>query len=429
MQPHAVLVNAARGRVCDEAALIEALEAGRIAGAGLDVFADEPRVPERLRALRNAVLAPHAADATFETRARMTRAYADGLLAAARLNQKVQSEPNGMILSVRSVLAWGKVAGQRPNPLYDPRHEHDACGLGFVAPLGRRDAATSSSSRRSQVLRSLDHRGATGSDPDTGDGAGLMLQLPDAFLRRVARAELERRAAAARATTPSRMAFLPRDPGAAPALRGAVRAHRREEGQRPLGWRDVPVDSDAIGELARESEPLDAPARDRAAGGRRARGVRAQALRDPPPRREGRRGAASPRRRSRIASCSARTLIYKGLLRARQLDRFYPDLREPDFATAIALVHSRFSTNTLGTWDLAHPFNYLAHNGEINTVRGNASGCTRASRSCARRCSATTCRSSSRSSTSAGPTRPRSTRCFELLVRGGPLAGARRWRC
>ncbi len=252
--------------------------------------------------------------------------------------------------------------------LYDPRHEHDACGLGALVQL---DGTTSHRlvAQAVEVLRNLDHRGATGSDPETGDGAGILTQLPDAFLRRAC-AEV-----GIDLPPPGDygvgMTFLPQDPLVRLRCEELCARIIAEEGHRALGWRDVPVRMEAIGELARASAPV----------------IR-QLLVE---RREGdpeafeRKLYVIRRRVEKAAqhlgveeaaftftSLSSRTLVYKGLLRARQLDAFYPDLAEPDFAAAIALVHSRFSTNTLGTWDLAHPFNFLAHNGEINTVRGNA---------------------------------------------------------
>ena len=263
------------------------------------------------------------------------------------------------------------MAGQRPNPLYDPRFEHDACGLGFVA---RTSGAASHElvEQALALLRAMAHRGAVGSDPDTGDGAGLMLQVPDAFLRRVCREEID-------VELPPQgdyavaMAFLPREPDLRLRCEELCVRIAVEEGQRPLGWRDVPVDSDAIGALARESEPIVRQLLI-ARGRRTEREVFARKLHVIRRRVE---LAAAARRIGEatfsIVSCSARTLTYKGLLTAEQLDRYYGDLREPDVASALALVHSRFSTNTLGTWDLAHPFMHLAHNGEINTVRGNRS--------------------------------------------------------
>ena len=264
------------------------------------------------------------------------------------------------------MLSSGAVAA---NPLYDPRHEHDACGLGFVARSGG-ERSHELVQQGIELLRCMHHRGATGSDPNTGDGAGIMLQVPDRFLRRVARRELELELPRPGDYAVA-MCFLPRDPGLRMRCEELCVRIAAEEGQRPLGWRDVPVDPGAIGALARESEPLTRQlliARGRATGGdafrRKLYVIRRRIELSAAARR-------IPDSAFFMASCSNTTLTYKGLLSASQLDNYYLDLREPDVESAIALVHSRFSTNTLGTWDLAHPFNYLAHNGEINTVRGN----------------------------------------------------------
>jgi glutamate synthase domain-containing protein 2/glutamate synthase domain-containing protein 1/glutamate synthase domain-containing protein 3 len=246
---------------------------------------------------------------------------------------------------------------------------HDACGLGAVVRLdGERTHALIEQAL--EVLENLDHRGATGSDPETGDGAGILSQLPDAFFRRVAREDVGVELGAAGDYAVGTV-FLPR--------RSALRLRCEElfvricaeEGHRALGWRDVPVCSDRIGTLARGSEPVvrqllverregDAEAFERKLFVIRRRVEKATAA------------AGVPDADFSIVSLSSRVVVYKGLLRARQLRGYYPDLAAPDFAACLAVVHSRFSTNTLGTWDLAHPFNLIAHNGEINTVRGNA---------------------------------------------------------
>src|SRR4051794_26551409 len=220
------------------------------------------------------------------------------------------------------------------------------------------------------MLAAMEHRGARGADPDTGDGAGLMLQVPDRLLRRFCRAELE-----LELPPPGRygvaMCFLPTDPALRLRCEELCVRIAVEEGQQPLGWRDVPRDSSAIGRLARESEPVvrqllvaQGPSGDERAFRRKLTVIRRRVELAAAARRV-------PEATFHIASFSSSTLTYKGLLTARQLPAYYADLREPEIETAMALVHSRFSTNTLGSWDLAHPFHYLAHNGEINTVRGN----------------------------------------------------------
>src|SRR4051812_13019406 len=254
-------------------------------------------------------------------------------------------------------------------PLHDPRFEHDACGLGFLARLdGRRDHELVRLALT--ALERMEHRGATGSDPETGDGAGIMLQLPDALLRAYAddRFGIELPAPGDYAVA---MAFLPRDPGLRLRCEELCLRIAVEEGQRPLGWRDVPVHRAAIGELARQSEPIvrqlllaRGPAFDRAAFARKLAVIRRRV--------ELAAGARRiPEASFSVVSLSSDVVTYKGLLKATQLARYYLDLRSPQVESALALIHSRFSTNTLGTWDLAHPFNVLAHNGEINTVRGN----------------------------------------------------------
>ncbi len=259
----------------------------------------------------------------------------------------------------------------RPNPLYDRRDDHDACGLGFVVRVSG-EADHSLVEQGLEVLRKMEHRGATGADPETGDGAGLLLQLPDGFLRRWAREEVDTELPPPGEYAVA-MCFLPRDPAQQLTCEELLVRTTHEEGQIPIGWRDVPVDSAHIGARARESEPVI-----RQLFVARGRGVSADAFR---------RKLYVIRRRVElaltarqvgesifsIASFSNTTLTYKGLHRSSELGPYYPDLLDPAVESAIALVHSRFSTNTLGTWDLAQPFHYLAHNGEINTVRGNRS--------------------------------------------------------
>ncbi len=249
--------------------------------------------------------------------------------------------------------------------LYDAQFEHDACGLGTVVHLGG-VASHSVVIQALEVLKRLNHRGATGSDPETGDGAGILIQMPHRFLARVAASDgIDLPAAGDYGVG---MVFLPQH--ATQRLRCEEIAVRTvaEEGHRAVGWRDVPVNNAAIGPVARASEPrtrqliverrhgsLDAFERKLYVIRRRIeKAVRAANIND-----------------FAIISLSTKTIVYKGLLLATQLGAYYPDLADPDIESALAIVHSRFSTNTLGTWDLAHPFNLIAHNGEINTIRGN----------------------------------------------------------
>ncbi len=256
-------------------------------------------------------------------------------------------------------------AGTPPRQgLYDSSFEHDACGVGFVADLpGRRshDIVV----KGLTILRNLDHRGAKGSDPDTGDGAGILTQVPHAFFRAECGFTLPGPGSYA-----AGIAFLPParggDPAAADAVAGAVSVVERiaaEEGLLVLGWRDVPHDPGACGRGARDLLPT---LRQLFVAGRGGE----QAI-------ELDRRAFCLRKRVEhesdvyFVSLSSRTIGYKGMLTATQLAAFYPDLADPRYTSALALVHSRFSTNTFPSWPLAHPYRFVAHNGEINTIRGN----------------------------------------------------------
>ncbi|GHJ38273.1 glutamate synthase [Streptomyces sp. TS71-3] len=260
--------------------------------------------------------------------------------------------------------------------MYDPRYEHDACGVGFVATLTG-EASHALVEQALTVLRNLEHRGATGSEPDTGDGAGLLSQVPDAFLREVTDFTLPEAGAYAVG-----IAFLPRAdalvadaaaPDADPRAAGVDAAAKAvahietlaaDEGLTVLGWRDVPVAPQMLGTTARSTMPAFRQLFVADEAGT-ARGIeldrKAFVLRK---RAEREAGVYFP-------SLSARTLVYKGMLTTGQLEPFFPDLSDRRFASAIALVHSRFSTNTFPSWPLAHPYRFVAHNGEINTVMGN----------------------------------------------------------
>ena len=258
-----------------------------------------------------------------------------------------------------------------PNPgagLYDPRFEHEACGLAALVRLdgGPRHELVEQALR---ALENLDHRGATGADPNTGDGAGIMTQLPHRFLRAAFRDGFGHDPPPPGAYATG-LVFLPRDPSLRLRCEELCVRICAEEGQRALGWRDPPVRSDQIGAIARASEPVvrqlfvERRSGDQAAFERKLYVIR---------RRVERAAAAAhvPEAEFSIVSLSSQRIVYKGLLRAPQLAAYYDDLRDPSYESALALVHSRFSTNTFGTWDLAQPFNFLAHNGEINTIRGN----------------------------------------------------------
>ncbi|MGH2851989.1 MAG: glutamate synthase subunit alpha, partial [Solirubrobacteraceae bacterium] len=245
--------------------------------------------------------------------------------------------------------------------LYDPRYEHDACGVGVVARLDNRP--TNEVVRLAiDALANLEHRGAAGADPSTGDGAGILIQMPDELLREVVPFDLPPRGRYGVA-----MCFLPADPGERAELETLIERIAAGEGQRVLGWRDVPTDDARIGSTARSSQPAirqlfiaagpDHDA-DQDAFERKLYVIR-------------RLAEKALDERAYIASCSSRTVVYKGMLISYQLAEFYMDLADTRLASALALVHSRFSTNTFPSWELAHPYRMIAHNGEINTLQGN----------------------------------------------------------
>ncbi|HUY46900.1 MAG TPA: glutamate synthase-related protein [Streptosporangiaceae bacterium] len=240
--------------------------------------------------------------------------------------------------------------------LYDSSFEHDACGVGFVADLSGLPSHDTVD-KALTVLRNLEHRGAQGSDPNTGDGAGILTQVPDAFFRSVCAFDLP-----AAGSYAAGMVFLPADDDGCAAAVAAVERLAAEEGLTILGWRDVPSDPEHCGQGALDVLPTLRQLFVAAAG---ESGITLD-----------RRAYCLRKRAEHVAGCyvvslSARTIVYKGMLTALQLEPFYPDLSDPRFVSALALVHSRFSTNTFPSWPLAHPYRYIAHNGEINTVRGN----------------------------------------------------------
>jgi len=253
--------------------------------------------------------------------------------------------------------------------LYDPAGERDACGIGFVVNIKGR-ASHQIIEQGIQILVNLTHRGAAGCDPDTGDGAGLLIQIPHAFFAR----ECDRLGFSL--PPPGRygvgMVFLPVERHERLLAEGILERIAREEGLEVLGWRDTPVDDTAIGRIARASRPYIeqlflAPRNgmDQDALERKLYVVRKRAER------EIAAGDLREKGHFYIPSLSTRTIVYKGLLLAPQIARFYKDLSDPEVVSALCLVHQRFSTNTFPTWQLAHPFRYLCHNGEINTLRGN----------------------------------------------------------
>ncbi|MBA2764645.1 MAG: glutamate synthase large subunit [Thermoleophilaceae bacterium] len=244
--------------------------------------------------------------------------------------------------------------------LYDPAFEHDACGIGAVARL---DAVATHDTvvKALTVLDRLDHRGATGAEPDTGDGTGILLQLPDEFLREEVEFDLPPVGEYAIG-----MLFLPREDVERERCEQFVEQTIAAERQTLLGWRRVPVDSSVPGPTAAEAEPLVAQVfvgstcdGDQERFERKVYVIRRLIER------------AFDEETLAIPSFSSRTIVYKGMLTTPQLAEYFPDLRDERLKTAVALVHSRFSTNTFPSWQLAHPYRLIAHNGEINTVRGN----------------------------------------------------------
>ncbi len=254
--------------------------------------------------------------------------------------------------------------------LYDPRNEHDACGVGFVAHIKGRKSHTIIR-QGLQILINLDHRGAVGADPLAGDGAGVLIQIPDAFYRAVC-AEIGIALPAAGKYGVG-MVFLPKRPAARGACETLIERIIEAEGQKVLGWRDVPVDQAGLGATVLATEPFirqvfigrGRRCRDQDAFERKLFVIRKQVQN------ESRQMLAGSQDEMYLPSMSSRTVVYKGMLLAHQVGSYYLDLQDRRAITALALVHQRFSTNTFPSWRLAHPYRYICHNGEINTLRGN----------------------------------------------------------
>lgn len=259
--------------------------------------------------------------------------------------------------------------------LYDPKNEHDSCGVGFVCNIN--GGKTNDIVKKGlKILKRLAHRGAVGADPKTGDGAGILIQLPHEFLSKVT--EKEKIELPAPGKYGTGIVFLPQDPSERSLCRNIFSKVIDEEKQMLLGWRKVPVDNSSIGLKAKETQPS-------------IEQIFIQKNPDLPPKGtddglDFERTLYVIRKRVEniiftsdikqksffyINNISSRTIIYKGLLMANQVEDFYTDLKDESIKSAIAMVHSRYSTNTFPTWDLAQPFRFLAHNGEINTLRGN----------------------------------------------------------
>jgi len=254
--------------------------------------------------------------------------------------------------------------------LYDPAFEHDACGVGFVVDVkGRKSHQILQNGL--EVLRNLDHRGAAGAEVNTGDGAGILIQMPHAFHKEACKKS--------RITLPapgeygSGIFFLPRNQTVRRKLEQTFEQIIQSEGQVFLGWRTVPVDNSSLGDSAKACEPFmrqifigrGAEVTDEKVFERKLYLIRKRAYS------EIRASTMSGAESWYVASLSCKTIVYKGMLLTDQLHKYFLDLSNPAMETAIALVHSRFSTNTFPSWDRAHPYRYVAHNGEINTLRGN----------------------------------------------------------
>jgi len=258
--------------------------------------------------------------------------------------------------------------------LYDPRNEHDACGVGLVAHI-KGAKSHSIVTQALEILHNLDHRGATGADPLLGDGAGILLQIPDPLIRKWAQSKGH--ALPAPGDYAVAMCFMPQDEAARDFVTGRLEKFIAKEGQTLIGWRDVPVSLAGLGKTVVESMPVmrqcivargDGCA-DQQAFERKLIVIRKQTLN--PLKDLAEKHDLPGLLGMYIPSFSSRTIVYKGLLLATQVGSFYDDLRDPDCVSALGLVHQRFSTNTFPSWRLAHPFRLIAHNGEINTVRGN----------------------------------------------------------
>ncbi|MBC7822706.1 MAG: glutamate synthase large subunit [Candidatus Parcubacteria bacterium] len=252
--------------------------------------------------------------------------------------------------------------------LYDPQFEHDACGVGFIVQM-KGEKSHAIVEQALTILVNLEHRGACGCETNTGDGAGILMQVPHKFLKRVAAAENIALPDAGQYGVG--MIYASPDRATRSQSRQIFEQIVAEEGQKVLGWRDVPTNNESLGETAKLSEPfMQQVFIQRAAGlandldfERKLYVIRKR--------------SHNAIRATHIDSCwypsslSCRTIVYKGMLMTAQVGQYYPELSDPDLESALALVHSRFSTNTFPSWERSHPYRYIAHNGEINTMRGN----------------------------------------------------------
>ncbi|GAB6180889.1 glutamate synthase large subunit [Desulfotomaculum defluvii] len=253
--------------------------------------------------------------------------------------------------------------------LYDPRFEHDACGIGFVANI-KGEKSNDILQKALTILINLDHRGGQGADENTGDGAGILMQLPHIFFEKEC-AKLNIKLPPAENYGVG-MLFLPKDPDKVQGCQELLAKIVEEEGQTLLGWREVPVDETMVGETAKLAQPYFSqvfiaknPQIRSLDFERKLYVIRKRAEKELP------KSLLGEGEAFYFASLSSRTIVYKGMLTPMQLGRFYLDLQDPEVEIALALVHSRFSTNTFPSWERAHPYRYMIHNGEFNTLRGN----------------------------------------------------------
>src|SRR5688572_8194298 len=280
------------------------------------------------------------------------------------MNHSTSDSPPSSAVPVRSL-------GLPPKQgLYDPWFEHEACGVGFVVDMhGRKSHKIVADGL--QVLRNLDHRGASGAEINTGDGAGILIQMPHTFFAEVCKASRITLLEAGQYGVG--LVFLPRNPTVRRRIEEKFEQVVQAEGQTFLGWRTVPTNSASLGDTALSCEPFmrqafigrSADLTDDLAFERKLYVIRKRGYN------EIRTSTLAGAEYWYVASLSMRTLVYKGMLTTEQVDNYFPDLKHPAMESALALVHSRFSTNTFPSWDRAHPYRYVAHNGEINTLRGN----------------------------------------------------------
>lgn len=254
--------------------------------------------------------------------------------------------------------------------MYSPSYEHDACGMGFVADIKGRKSR-SIIDKALDVIKNLEHRGAVGADPETGDGAGILIQMPDEFIRKIANEKRIKLPDYGRYAVG--MMFLPQNPTIRKSVENIIEKIVLDENQKFLGWRDVPINPKVPGKGAQATQPfirqcfISASNRIVSQDDFERKLYLIRRIIDHRIRTE----LQLDRSKYYVASFSSRVLIYKGMLRAQQLIDFYRDITDQDMKSAMAMLHMRFSTNTFPTWDLAHPFRMIAHNGEINTLRGN----------------------------------------------------------